>query len=128
MGIEEMIKNFCAYLSLLVLLSSPVTLGTLLLARDASRFASTDPDTKAWFDSLSSGRGPCCSDADGYALSDVDWRNDGGHYQVLIDGAWLEVPDEAVVKVPNRVGRTMVWPIRFPDHVYIRCFMPGVMT
>jgi hypothetical protein len=48
---------------------------------------------------------------------------------VRIDGEWVVVPDNAVITEPNRVGRTMVWPIR--DGVgglYIRCFMPGSMT
>jgi hypothetical protein len=97
-------------------------------ARDNGRFAGADPEIKAWFDKLASGRGPCCSDADGYALSDPDWESKGGHYRVRIDGQWIEVPDDAVITVPNRVGRTMVWPIRYPGQViFIRCFMPGAM-
>jgi len=47
---------------------------------------------------------------------------------VRIDGAWLDVPDEAVITEPNRIGRTMVWPIRGYLGVTIRCFMPGSMT
>jgi hypothetical protein len=100
-----------------------------LSARDNGRFAGADPEIKAWFDKLASGRGPCCSDADGFALSDPDWESKDGHYRVRIDGQWIEVPDDAVITVPNRVGRTMVWPIRYPGQViFIRCFMPGAMT
>ena len=29
-----------------------------------------------------------------------------------LDGEWIDVPDEAVITEPNRIGRTMVWPIR----------------
>ena len=36
----------------------------------------------------------------------------GGHYRVRIEGEWVDVPDEAVITEPNRVGRTMVWPIK----------------
>jgi hypothetical protein len=54
---------------------------------------------KPWFDGLRSGKGPCCSDADGFALSDPDWESKNGH-------------DDAVIKEPNRAGRTMVWPIK----------------
>lgn len=97
-------------------------------ARDRGQFANTSPDLKAWFDSLRSGKGPCCSDADGSAVSDVDWESNSGHYKVRIDGAWLDVPDEAVITVPNRVGRTMVWPIQGSSGTVIRCFMPGSMT
>lgn len=101
----------------------------LAYARDRGQFANANPELRAWFDGLKSQKGPCCSDADGSAISDADWESGNGHYRVRIDGAWVNVPDEAVITEPNRVGRTMVWPIR--DGVgglYIRCFMPGSMT
>jgi len=53
--------------------------------------------SKAGFESLHSGKGPCCSDADGTALSDVDWETKDGHYRVRIEGQWWDVPDEAVI-------------------------------
>ena len=108
--------------SLLLLLSHAVT------ARDSGQYAVTSPDLKAWFDSLRSGKGPCCSDADGSAVSDVDWESSSGHYRVRLEGKWLDVPDEAVITGPNRVGRTMVWPMRGDTGPVIRCFMPGSMT
>jgi len=100
----------------------------IVQARDRGQFASANPEIKAWFDRLASRKGPCCSDADGSAVSDVDWETSGGHYRVRIDGEWVEVPDEAVITEPNRVGRTMVWPIRGYLGLTIRCFMPGSMT
>ena len=98
------------------------------LARDDGRFAGANPEIKQWFDSLASKRGPCCSDADGFALSDVDWESRDGHYRVRIGGNWHDIPDEAIITVPNRVGRTMVWPITYGNETIIRCFMPGTMT
>lgn len=98
-------------------------------ARDRGQFANANPELRAWFNGLKSQKGPCCSDADGSAISDADWESGNGHYRVRIDGEWVNVPDEAVITEPNRVGLTMVWPIR--DGVgglYIRCFMPGSMT
>jgi hypothetical protein len=101
-------------------------------ARDADgRFANSP--LHDWFDSLHSAKGPCCSDADGTALSDVDWEAKDGHYRVRIEGQWWTVPDEAVIKEPNRAGRTMVWPIYYRAvndllRIEIRCFMPGTMT
>jgi len=91
------------------------------------------PQQKSWFDSLKSGKGPCCADADGNVLTDNDWESRDGHYRVFIEGAWYDVPDEAVVKVPNMYGPTMVWPIRIWNmggglKIEIRCFMPGMMT
>jgi hypothetical protein len=97
-------------------------------ARDRGQFGNVNPDLKAWFESLKSGKGPCCSDADGTAISDADWESGNEHYRVRVEGEWVEVPDEAVITEPNRVGRTMVWPIRGYGGVTIRCFMPGSMT
>jgi|SRR6185295_4166121 len=78
-------------------------------ARDDGRYAQSP--LKPWFDSLKSGKGPCCSDADGTALPDVDWEaTKDGHYRVRIEEKWWIVPDEAVLTQPNLVGRTMVWP------------------
>ena len=100
----------------------------IVQARDRGQFANTNPEIKAWFDRLASRKGPCCSDADGSAVSDVDWETSGGHYRVRIEGEWVDVPEEAVITEPNRVGRTMVWPIRGYLGLTIRCFMPGSMT
>lgn len=97
-------------------------------ARDRGQYASTSPELKSWFDSLRSGKGPCCSDADGTAVSDVDWESSSGHYKVRLDGVWFDVPDEAVLTGPNRVGRTMVWPLVGSAGTSIRCFLPGSMT
>jgi hypothetical protein len=98
-------------------------------ARDLDgRYAAQNPELHQWFEGLRSGKGPCCSDADGSAVSDVDWETNGGHYRVRIDDQWIAVPDEAVITEPNRIGRTMVWPIRGYLGVSIRCFMPGSMT
>lgn len=97
-------------------------------ARDRGQFANANPELKAWFEGLKSGKGPCCSDADGTAVSDVDWESGNGHYRVRLDGEWIDVPDEAVILEPNRIGRTMVWPIRGYLGLTIRCFMPGSMT
>lgn len=118
-------------------LKATLTIGcaALILALASHPGHARDPDgryanspLKQWFDSLKSGKGPCCSDADGSAVSDVDWESKEGHYRVRLDGLWLDVPDEAVITEPNRVGRTMVWPIRGYLGITIRCFMPGSMT
>ena len=101
-------------------------------ARDPDgRFANSP--LKPWFEKLSSGKGPCCSDADGSVVLDSDWESKDGHYRVRIRDKWWDVPAEAVITEPNRVGRTMVWPIynwngASLDRVDIRCFMPEAMT
>lgn len=100
-------------------------------ARDDGRYANSP--LKPWFDSLRSGKGPCCSDADGSAVQDADWVSSDSHYRVKLEGEWFDVPDEAVLKQPNLYGKTMVWPIFYRsmgklDRVEIRCFIPGSMT
>jgi hypothetical protein len=102
-------------------------------ARDRGQYTNSSPELKAWFEGLRSGKGPCCSDADGSAISDADWESHNGHYRVHIPNntgemEWVDVPDEAVITEPNRIGRTMVWPIRGYLGMTIRCFMPGSMT
>ncbi|MCP1741692.1 hypothetical protein [Bradyrhizobium japonicum] len=93
---------------------------------------------KPWFDKLRSALGPCCSDADGYAIADADWESRDGRFRVRIPRSneeadkniliWVDVPDAALITVPNRAGRTMVWPIWGYQEPSIRCFMPGSMT
>jgi hypothetical protein len=34
-----------------------------------------------WFEHLASGKGLCCSFADGYAVQDADWDTIGGRYR-----------------------------------------------
>ena len=72
---------------------------------------------------------------DGFTVADPDWESKDGHYRVRLGGEWIDVPDDALVTVPNRAGRTMVWPMP-PGYDYedgapipprIRCFMPGAM-
>jgi hypothetical protein len=94
-------------------------------ARDDGRYAASP--LKPWFDQLRSGKGPCCSDADGTAVSDVDWESHDCHYRVRLDNQWIDVPDDAVITEPNRAGRTMVWPMRGTLGLTIRCFIPGSM-
>ena len=74
------------------------------LARDDGRYA--DHPLKYWFDHLSSSRGMCCSFADGFSVSEVDWDREGGHYRVRLHGEWIDVPDIAVVAEPNRYGQS----------------------
>lgn len=93
---------------------------------DDGRYANSP--LKSWFDGLRSGRGPCCSDADGNVVLDADWDVVEGHYRVRIQGEWVEVPDDALLREPNKFGRTMVWPMFNNGHPVVRCFIPGALT
>jgi len=105
-----------------------ILISSSALARDRGQFANSTPEMKQWFNDLHSGKGPCCSDADGTALSNVDWETHEGKYRVRIDGVWIDVPNDAVLEQPNRAGVTMVWPFRNDGLIMIRCFIPGSMT
>ena len=96
-----------------------------LAARDDDgRFANSP--LKAWFDKLASGKGLCCSFADGVSVEDVDWDTQGANYRVRINGQWVVVPDAAVVTEPNKFGPAVVWPYQDNNGVtQIRCFIPG---
>jgi len=101
-------------------------------ARDGGQFANSP--LKAWFDQLKSGKGLCCSFADGVAIEDVDWGTEAvtlaGQniitYWVMLNGQKVIVPDAAVVTEPNRFGPAVVWPYQDMNGVtQIRCFIPG---
>jgi hypothetical protein len=112
--------------SLLLLLMALLIHGAR--ARDLDGRYAQSPLRK-WFDGLkSSGGALCCSDADGTAISDAEWRSKNGGYEVFLEGEWRRVPDSAVVTEPNKSGRTMVWPLRGYMGITIRCFMPGSMS
>lgn len=95
-----------------------------LFAHDDGRFA--DSPLKPWFDQLASGKGLCCSFADGVKVENVDWDTQDGRYRVRLNGQWLVVPDVAVVTEPNRFGPAVVWPYQdMNGATQIRCFIPG---
>lgn len=94
-------------------------------AHDAAR-----PDLNDWYLSLHSGRGPCCGGPkeDATQLDELQWERDAQGYRVFVRGEWVRVPDEAVVPVPNREGRALVWYGFVDGHPVVRCFLPGDLT
>ena len=89
----------------------------------------SDSPLKGWFGSLQSSRGMCCSYADGRTITDADWEMSGNHYRVRVDGVWYDVPEAALVTVPNKFGQAVVWPFKDQTgQTQIRCFMPGAGT
>lgn len=103
-------------------------LWTVAFAHDKHRADTQTPELKEWFSKLKSGKGPCCSDADGSVVKDADWESHDGHYRVFLQGKWMDVPDDAVLEQPNMYGRTMVWTGLYHNgQVQIRCFIPGTM-
>ena len=62
---------------------------------------------KPWFDQLASGKGLCCSMADGETVSDPDWESRDGHYRVRLETAWVDVPDTP--SLPSRTNSEGPW-------------------
>jgi hypothetical protein len=109
-------------------------LGFAARAHDGVSHANLDPDERNWFGDQKIPEGPnrgnsCCSQADGdYAEEDIR----DGHYWArwaLTKGAWIEVPDEAVIRKPNLHGRAAVWwgGDTYNKTIYIRCFIAGAL-
>ena len=125
-----------AVIGALTVASMLVAACSLVLARDDGRYANSP--LKPWFDRLKSGRGLCCSFADGRAVEDPDWGTEsvaiaGGEneirYWVIVDGQRLNVPPDALVTEPNRAGHAVVWPYQDASGAtQIRCFIPGAGT
>jgi hypothetical protein len=90
--------------ALLVLVATPA------IARDNGQYAQVDPKIRQWFRNQLSPKtgGNCCNEADGvYAEEDIR----GEHYWTRFpqsNGEWMQVPDDVVIKDPNRNGAPMV--------------------
>lgn len=84
------------------------------------------PDLNGWFRSLHSKGGAWCCNGDD--AEEAEWDTAGDKYHVRIDGEWIDVPDEAIVEGPNKVGVAKVWRSYMDGHPGVRCFMPGSLT
>jgi hypothetical protein len=88
-----------------------------------------DPALHAWFERQHSVAGAwCCDVADGHVLTAEQWRASANGYQVLLEGAWLDVPANALrdpAGGPNPTGQAVVWYVEMPDLFHIYCFAPG---
>lgn len=106
-------------------------LPTITLARNDGRFVQADPLIKKWIEGLKDKKGEgCCNTADGFPVSDTEWKIKNDKYWVYILDDWYEVPEDAVLDTPNRLGIAMVW--WYPTFAdgkkipKIRCFMRGL--
>src|ERR1700737_4152664 len=90
----------------LILTVIVVCLVRSVTARDLDGRYANSP-LKPWFDQLASGKGLCCSMADGETVADPDWESKDGHYRVRLENGWIDVPDDAVITEPN-LARTRI--------------------
>ncbi len=104
-------------------------------AADAGRNGRASPEMKQWIQSLTDKDGiQCCTAVDGLRPERVEWKVGVDSYFVKVDGAWLFVPDEAVIKGPNLLGHAVVWiepggdlDVE-KDTALVRCFLPGAAS
>jgi hypothetical protein len=95
-------------------------------ARDNGQYTQVSPEIRTWVEGLTDKQGHgCCATADGFRPEEVEWDTSENSYRVRIDGHWFTVPDEAVVKEPNRIGYAIVWYYVYAGTLTIRCFLPG---
>ena len=104
------------------------------LAREQwpGQYSQMEPELRFWFNNQRNPttKIPCCSTADGSYVEE-DIRD--GHYWVRFDktnGEWREVPDDVVIRDPNKNGAAVVWyyyesGIVSPRMLKFRCFSPG---
>lgn len=95
-------------------------------ANVAAEWPNLTPEQRDWFPSLRNSHGLyCCSTADGHH---VEWDIKDGHYWAIVEGKWRQVPDDAVIHDPNKVGAAVIWLTSARDQNNergIRCFIPG---
>jgi hypothetical protein len=98
-------------------------------AKDDGRYANSNPETRAWVKGLkskASGSAGCCDISDGSPPEAV-WDMGGGRYQVTIEGKSYDVPNDALINEPNKLGYAVVWYFMENGVPRIRCFMPGTL-
>jgi hypothetical protein len=97
--------------------------GALLISWSAFAHDATHPEWNAWLMKQHNQKdGMCCDGEDTLALADNEWRTVGGHYEVLRNGSWTEVPDWALTQTrDNPTGGALLWV--WKGHV--QCFKPG---
>ncbi len=124
----NMLANVMRLVSIAVALLAPCQLAK---AADHGQLGSTSPEMKAWVNSLENRlREGCCSTADGWKPEEVEYDMTDNKYRVRIEGKWYDVPANAVIDRPNKLGFAVVWYYRTWDNgitpsISIRCFIPG---
>ena len=115
-------------------------LGGFITPADAmekeGQYDSVDSVTRKWFREQKSPKtgGLCCNEADGEQVEE-DIRD--GKYWIrsskTVENAkiwrkqteWMLVPDDVVIKEPNKFGRPVAWYAFLQGNLQVRCFAPG---
>jgi hypothetical protein len=111
--------------------AAQVVMGVMLVASagtafavDRGQFDHVPDDVRAWFKGVIAPNGvPCCDITDGHR---TDYEVRDGAYWVPIGGAWMQVPDHAVIRDRgNPIGEAVVWYVHHRGGIVISCFVPA---
>lgn len=97
---------------------------TAAQAVDRGQFDDVPDDVRAWFKGvISPGGVPCCDISDGHRTG---YETRDGAYWVPIEGTWMQVPAQAVIRDRgNPVGEAVVWYVHHRGRIVISCFVPA---
>lgn len=121
-------RGFCAALVALGLSLPQATLH----ARDTKKLRHISPEIKGWINKLTDEFGICCGgSARALRPQAVRWDAAASFYRVKVSDQWHFVPDESVLKRPNRLGDAVVW-VEYEGDIFsgeltplVRCFLPA---
>ena len=83
-------------------------------AHDLDKTDHNSPEVSSWVLSLHNGNGVgCCATADGWKPELVEWDMTKHGYRVMIEGHWVDVPAQAMVRVAVDPVPTWVMVIGF---------------
>src|SRR6201988_3663380 len=61
------------------------------------------PELNSWYESLRSGKGPCCDGSDAKRVDDADWETKDGHYRVrMVSGLMFRTTYHSRPRVRRR--------------------------
>ena len=116
-----------------LILSVGITLSFSFAAAAHDENAHTSEELQ-WFRNQLSPKsgGNCCNESDGeFTEEDIrcDAKTNECHYWArfsLSNGHYMQIPDDVVIKKPNKWGRPAVWwYIDEENYLRIRCYVPG---
>jgi hypothetical protein len=95
-------------------------------AIDRGQYQDAPADLRQWFRSQQSPKTGeyCCDEADGtYAEEDIREGQYWARWPTV--GEWQRVPDDVIIRSPNRAGAPVVWWHYDATGIAVRCYAPG---
>jgi hypothetical protein len=88
-----------------------------------------NPANNEWLKQQRNQNGNLCCDGDDWTRADdLEWSASAGRYKVRIGTDWLDVPPEALIREPNKMGHVLVWLRYLNGQPVVFCFAPGTLS